>query len=941
MLPKPPQCAGCDLEHKGLGYAPGVGPAAADLMIVGEALGEKEAFRGQPFIGPAGMMLDKILRRVGVDRKELRIDNTVRCQPPKNWLAGAPWEPGATAHCAREYLWPAITEWKTNGGKVIVATGASPTRRLLNLPSEKHVQANWHGCPTLASTGSSPSTWVVPTFHPSFLLKGNQKLIGTVAFDILRAKKVAKEGWHPRPTSLVVDPDIGWYANWVAEYEAQSDAWLAVDIETSGKIGMDEGELDEVGSILRINFAFNPDQGITVPWGGPWQALTERLLLSSGVKCFWNARFDTSVLRLASIRVGGPVLDFMWAWHVLQSDLPRGLGFVAPFYSDYGAWKHLSGSDPGTYAAIDAVQTMRVAFGIAKDLKDAGQWDTFIRHVYEFDSKVLGPAEEVGLLVNKERLTKFKGELAGKILALGEKLGELVPEEILELHPKGGWVKPPKVEDFIVTYKRGDEKFRVAYKQKDLLKQESAEMVHWCKTCYQTNVTKKHRCAIKTNIPNVVLEMGTVDRFYVREPFNPNSTDHLLAYLKHRGHKAGKPSKGAKTEKGSVGKQVLEALAKTTKDPLYKMILDHRAVAKVMGTYVEGTEKRVKADGRVHPKFLHVPSTMRLSCTDPNLQNVVADKAGAESIAAGFRACLVAASGSVLIAADYSGIEAVETGWCSGDPDYVRLATLGVHAYLTSHAIGEPARITDSDEVLGDYFAKLKKSHPVIYDRSKRTVHGTSYGMTPYGLAKNYPEHFTIKTATEMQELLYAVAPKLKAFQHEVRQRAFKNGYLGGKDHPFGYKHWFWQVYNWDSKRQEWSLGEDGKRCVAFYPQSISAGVLAEAALRLVDPESPYFIGDLFHGKTPLRALIHDEILLEVPKAKADIAMARLVGAMEEPIRQQPLPWKTDEFLVIKATVKAGPDWGAMTHVPRGEIGVAADTAVHDWDDEEDQVEIA
>ena len=91
-------------------------------MIVGEALGDREVQRGQPFIGPAGGMLDKLLRKVAVDRKEVRIDNTVRCQPPKNWLVGAPWEPGATAQCAREYLWPEVTAWERNGGRVIIAS---------------------------------------------------------------------------------------------------------------------------------------------------------------------------------------------------------------------------------------------------------------------------------------------------------------------------------------------------------------------------------------------------------------------------------------------------------------------------------------------------------------------------------------------------------------------------------------------------------------------------------------------------------------------------------------------------------------------------------------------------------------------------------------------------------------------------------------------------
>jgi DNA polymerase I-like protein with 3'-5' exonuclease and polymerase domains len=716
---------------------------------------------------------------------------------------------------------------------------------------------------------------------------------------------------------------------------------LAVDVETSGKIGQDEGELDEVGSVIRINFGFNPDEGVTVPWGGPWQDMTQRLLQSPGVKIMWNARFDMGVLRDAGIQVGGAVLDFMWAWHVLQSDLPRGLGFVAPFYSDYGAWKHLSTTDPGTYAAIDAVQTLRVAFGVTRDLKREGMWDAFVRHVYEYDTKVLMPAEDVGLLIDPQRLKNFHDQLEGKRGKLALEIDALVPKEIFNLHPKGGWVKPPKTQDFIVTYTRGEEKLRVAYTQTDIIKQVSEEMVQWCKSCYSINVTTKHRCLDKTKTPAVELGPGTVDRYFVLEPFNPNSPDQLLKYLALKGHKPGRPAKGSKTEKGSVGKKVLQSLSWSTKDPLYALILSYRAVAKVMGTYVEGTERKLKTDGRLHAHFLHVPSTMRLSCANPNLQNVVSDKPGSESLAAGFRNCVVPAPGHLFVSADYSGIEAVETGWCAGDPDYLRLASLGIHAYLASHIVGEPARLGDSDRALGEYFKYIKKKYPLVYERAKRCVHGTSYGMTWMGLVMNYPEYFVAATAKSTQQLLYDVAPKLRKYQTEIRFRAARDGFLGGRDHPFHYKHWFFEVRTWNSTKQDWDLGPDGKRCVAFYPQSISAGVLAEAALSLMDPASRYFIGDMYDGRTPIRALVHDDILLEVPKGKVDEALEKLVGAMEEPIQEQPLPWEPSSFLVVKAEAKVGKDWGSMEVVPRGEIGVASDTKVRDWEDEEERVEIA
>jgi hypothetical protein len=54
---------------------------------------------------------------------------------------------------------------------------------------------------------------------------------------------------------------------------------------------------------------------------------------------------------------------------------------------------------------------------------------------------------------------------------------------------------------------------------------------------------------------------------------------------------------------------------------------------------------RLDEDDRVHPEYLPKPSTLRDSCVNPNLTNVVADKGGADGLASGFRQCIVARDG--------------------------------------------------------------------------------------------------------------------------------------------------------------------------------------------------------------------------------------------------------------------------------------------------------
>jgi DNA polymerase I-like protein with 3'-5' exonuclease and polymerase domains len=765
-------------------------------------------------------------------------------------------------------------------------------------------------------------------------------------FDFLVAKEAVAGTWEPEPASIVVDPDPFWFKEWVDRYlaalERGENLYLAVDIETPRKIGRDEGDLeaDDSYEILRINFSYNPNEGVTVPWTARYLQDILRLLRSTGTKAWWNYNYDIPRLAYNNANPLGLNLDFMWGWHLVQSDLPRGLGYVAPFYSRFGPWKHLSASDPGRYAAIDAVQTLRIAFGVTRDLKKNGQWEIFLRHVTELDKRVLDPAHRIGIEVDTTRLAAFKLDLQEKEERLAQEVGKFIPHDSLPLHPKDGWKRKPEEESFAISYSRGEKSDLKTYTQADIEEQQLLELTKVCLGCGAVGIAKTHTaCKKEGKVPEVVEQMAHITRYYVREPFNPNSADQIRAYALKKGDALPKGKK-SKSGKATTDKKVLSRLAK--KDKFYKLVLDYREVQKVKGTYAEGTERRLKSDRRLHPRFLHKPSTLRLSCVNPNLTNVVADRGGSEGIASGYRACIVARQDSVLIEADFSGIEAVETGWFAGDPNYIRLAKLGVHANLASHLIGKPADLGWSDDDLAAYFKTIKeeKRYTEPYNRAKRVVHGTNYGLTPRGMVNNYPELFTISSATATQALYFDLCPRLKDWQDSVRRIAARQNYLGGKDHPFHYKHWFWAVVSWDHRRKEWVHGEDSKRVVAFYPQSTSAGVLKEAVLRLYDRENyPHlYIGDMFDGDSPIRALIHDSILLEVPKEREAEAIEKVVASMSMPIMQQPNPpeWHAQHgtHLQIGVAVKAGYNWRDMYTVDPGK-GVAYDTPREEEEDDE------
>jgi DNA polymerase len=77
-------CTRCPL-HVGRTLAvPGEGNAVSDVLLVGEGPGQREDATGRPFVGPAGQLLEELLRSIGWQRSDVFITNVVKCRPPSN-----------------------------------------------------------------------------------------------------------------------------------------------------------------------------------------------------------------------------------------------------------------------------------------------------------------------------------------------------------------------------------------------------------------------------------------------------------------------------------------------------------------------------------------------------------------------------------------------------------------------------------------------------------------------------------------------------------------------------------------------------------------------------------------------------------------------------------------------------------------------------------------
>lgn len=148
----------------------GDGDPCARLMFVGEAPGADEDREGIPFVGRAGQLLNKMIAAMGLGREQVYIANVLKVRPPNN----ATPTPEQAALCA-PYLYDQI---RVVAPEVIVTLGLPATRLLLaRSDSMGDMRGRWFEFPPPHADpmpeGFGAPIPVMPTYHPSFLLRQN------------------------------------------------------------------------------------------------------------------------------------------------------------------------------------------------------------------------------------------------------------------------------------------------------------------------------------------------------------------------------------------------------------------------------------------------------------------------------------------------------------------------------------------------------------------------------------------------------------------------------------------------------------------------------------------------------------------------------------------------------------------------------------------------
>ncbi|WP_029331137.1 DNA polymerase I [Exiguobacterium oxidotolerans] len=307
-----------------------------------------------------------------------------------------------------------------------------------------------------------------------------------------------------------------------------------------------------------------------------------------------------------------------------------------------------------------------------------------------------------------------------------------------------------------------------------------------------------------------------------------------------------------KTKTGySTAADVLEKLRPL--HPVIDHIMLYRELQKLQSTYVEGLQKVIKEDGKIHTRFAQtIAQTGRLSSVNPNLQNIPVRIEEGRKIRKAF---VPSQAGWSLYAADYSQIELRVMAHMSEDKTLVDafLHDADIHTQTASSVFSvEP----------GDVTGNMRR-------QAKAVNFGIIYGISDYGLSQNL--NISRKEAQDFIDRYFELFPQIKLFMDAAIEKARANGFVETlmnrrRNIP-------------DINSKNFNLRGFAERTAINTPiQGSAADIIKKAML---DVHAALEASPL---KARLLLQVHDELIFEAPDEELDALKALVKQAMEQTV---------------------------------------------------------
>jgi DNA polymerase-1 len=303
--------------------------------------------------------------------------------------------------------------------------------------------------------------------------------------------------------------------------------------------------------------------------------------------------------------------------------------------------------------------------------------------------------------------------------------------------------------------------------------------------------------------------------------------------------------------------------------PIIDLITQYREVTKLKNTYIDTLPKQVDKSSRLHTTFsLTIAPTGRLSSSDPNLQNIPVRT----DLGRRIRTAFVAGKGNALISADYSQFELRIAAALSGDKGMIDAFNDDADIHVQTAA--------EIYDIPPEKVTKVQRSSV------KEVNFGIMYGLGPHALSQTTGMSFG--EARDFIKRYFEIRPKLKEYIEKTRKLAEQQGYvetLLGRRRPTP-----------DVHSPNFQVREAGMRAAVNMPlQGTAADIMKIAMINLAAK---------LEDDCKLLLQIHDSLILEVPKAKADKVGKLVKDTMESAYTKLPVKLKTD--------ISTGRNWGEL-----------------------------
>jgi DNA polymerase I-like protein with 3'-5' exonuclease and polymerase domains/uracil-DNA glycosylase len=855
----------CDMcPLKGNVPVPAESNPGATICMVGEAPGADEVREGRPFVGANGQELQRALNSARLQRRDLHLTNVMLCQPPKNeldnllakvssdnkertkrnqmkkkqyevlvrhqpWLAEPEYEAlvPTPIECCSPRLKNEVqrfTNYITLGGtasKVIMNT----TMNILGLRG---------GMAELEATKGLPARRVLPTVHPSFVLRA-PRWSHVFRNDLHRASRWFRGGLNWVTPNITYHPTAAWLESflntpgvpyWTYDLETDGIEPLTAKIRCVG-IGSPDGQVALVGLLSK--------DGISRFYTG-----AEEQRVIAVMKHFFtdptkmkvghnSGSYDSNCLQAQWGIWPEPALDTIMLHRLVESELPHSLGFVGSMYTDAPSWKTdregrkiafdaESDEQLHEYCGMDVAVTARVVPPLFDSVKARGQMDLVgLDHQVQ---RICAEMHMVGMWVDQDKRLYFEKKY---ITEVGKRLEDLrVSAPTADFNPGS----PHQIRKILFN--------------------------QW----------------------GLVSPLDERDRYTASG--DPATSDDVLRSLLTLQHLTDeqrnfvlKLRRYRKAQK-LLGTYVVKLRPSSMQAELGWDDDEDFEDAEMRKKYsLERTGIVDLRTGRMHPGYnAHVAVTGRLSSSKP---------INAQNFPKGLRAMVTAAPGNVLIGADADQLELRIAAALWGAKRYLRAFDASADPHSSTalacfperfkQAEGFPGGRWDGDLFIPDGTGKWSGQAKTFRDLAKRVQYASQYMATVETVHR-----VICQTETENGDGTTSL-PYLHLSLREVRE--MHQAWLDGcPEFPQGWERevgeWRKQTYLVEpitGRRRDFLDGENPNELVNFKIQGGAAGLMNKAIVELAN-RVPVFKWGLGTG---IINQCHDALVLEVPMDTAEL----------------------------------------------------------------------